>query len=130
MTPQETHRRTLFRMARLAADKGDHAEARRLDLRICELAREEAAEDEYSMRHEIKILRKHYDAQVSGAKRFELRKDDRQYATGDVLVLRVWSPEGGYDGSFTMVDVLATYRNIDGLDDDYCLMSTRLVGVP
>ncbi len=45
MTAQEAHRRTLWRMARQAQARGDREEARRLDQRILQLAKEQANAD-------------------------------------------------------------------------------------
>ena len=40
------------------------------------------------MIHDLKIHPEHFAAVGSDSKRFELRKDDRPYATGDILRLR------------------------------------------
>lgn len=37
--------------------------------------------------HELKILPEYFEAVVSGNKRFEIRKDDRNYKKGDILRL-------------------------------------------
>lgn len=50
--------------------------------------------------HELKIWPSFYRAVVDGTKRFEVRRNDRDFAVGDVLVLREWSPAaGGFTGS-------------------------------
>lgn len=58
--------------------------------------------------HELKIWPQFFIDAKSGAKPFEVRKDDRDYAVGDRLVLREWSPA---TQSFTgpWVRVLVTY---------------------
>ncbi len=40
--------------------------------------------------HELKILPEYYDAVRFGDKRFEIRKNDRDYHTGDILRLKEW----------------------------------------
>lgn len=40
------------------------------------------------MKHELKLLDKYFDDVASGVKSFEIRKNDRNYAVGDVLILR------------------------------------------
>lgn len=55
------------------------------------------------VRHEVKILPEYF-RQVfvrpgEGTKRFELRKDDRNYQIGDSVTLREWIPEEGYTGN-------------------------------
>jgi hypothetical protein len=57
--------------------------------------------------HELKCWPPHWFDVASDVKRVEIRKDDRNYQVGDVLVLREWdpdmkireiSPEGPYTG--------------------------------
>lgn len=50
------------------------------------------------MRHELKILPQYFDAVYKGAKPFEVRNNDRNFAVGDDLLLKEWSPETGYTG--------------------------------
>ena len=42
--------------------------------------------------HELKSWPEFFEPVLSGKKTFELRKDDRRYAVGDVLWLREWEP--------------------------------------
>lgn len=44
-------------------------------------------------RHVLKCWPEFFDAIADGRKTFELRRDDREYAVGDVLELRWWNPE-------------------------------------
>ncbi len=57
--------------------------------------------------HVLKVYPAYFDAVASGRKTVELRNGDRDYATGDTLVLREWNPlypvdevwvEGRYTG--------------------------------
>lgn len=59
-------------------------------------------------------------------KRFEIRKDDRGYAVGDILELREYSAEQErYTGKFVRVRVDYILRDCPqwGLSADYCVMS-------
>lgn len=40
--------------------------------------------------HNVKLWSEYFDAVLSGAKPFEVRKNDRDYRTGDLLVLWDW----------------------------------------
>ena len=75
-------------------------------------------------KHELKILPKYFQAVWDGKKTFELRKDDRDYAEKDLLVLREWDGEQ-YTGSALVVEVTYILRNAPeyGLADGYCIMS-------
>jgi hypothetical protein len=44
-------------------------------------------------RHELKTWPTYFAAVRSGQKRFEIRKNDREFAVGDVLALREFDPE-------------------------------------
>lgn len=43
--------------------------------------------------HELKTVQPHFAHVQSGAKRAEIRRDDRGFAVGDVLVLRELDPQ-------------------------------------
>jgi hypothetical protein len=43
--------------------------------------------------HTLKVWPAYYDRLADGSKTFEVRRDDRGYQTGDLLVLREWDPE-------------------------------------
>ena len=73
--------------------------------------------------HELKILPEYFDAVRSGDKRFELRRNDRDFHKGDILRLKEWDGEK-YTGE--ELDVLVRYILFNwtaGLQDGYCIMS-------
>ena len=76
--------------------------------------------------HELKILPQYFQAVWNGTKNFELRKNDRDYKVGDILILREYN-NGEYTGSF--LKVIVTYILKDcpeyGLDKEYCIFSFR-----
>ncbi|GEL81948.1 ASCH/PUA domain-containing protein [Enterococcus mundtii] len=43
--------------------------------------------------HELKILPEYFGAITSGQKKFEIRKNDRDYKVGEQLLLREWNSE-------------------------------------
>lgn len=51
-----------------------------------------------SKTHELKIWPSHFEKVRNGSKPFEVRKNDRDFAVGDVLDLREWdpTPAGGF----------------------------------
>ena len=76
-------------------------------------------------KHEIKILPQYFEL-VSvlhgGIKRFELRKDDRNYQAGDTVTLREWDGQE-YTGNEITVGIKYVLRNCPeyGLMDGYCI---------
>jgi len=82
------------------------------------------------MEHQLKIRKKYLVDILEGLKTFEVRKDDRGFAAGDVLVLNEWEPadevlgSGDYTGGKIKVRVEYVFR-MDELvkGSDYCVMS-------
>lgn len=50
------------------------------------------------MVHELKTLPIFFEEVVYGRKRFEIRKNDRNFKVGDELILKEYDPEKGYTG--------------------------------
>ncbi|EJL6428072.1 DUF3850 domain-containing protein [Vibrio cholerae] len=53
--------------------------------------------------HELKIIPFYFELQLSGAKRFEVRCNDRNYQVGDILNLNEWDGENYTGRSITVV---------------------------
>lgn len=74
------------------------------------------------MKHEIKILPEYFEAVACGAKKFELRKNDRCYEVGDTVILREWN---GFEHTGDEVAVTITYVLKScpeyGLEKGYCV---------
>ena len=66
--------------------------------------------------HELKTTAPHFEHVRSGAKRAEIRRDDRGFAVGDVLVLREYDAAtdvySGREVRATVVHVLAGYETL------------------
>jgi hypothetical protein len=73
--------------------------------------------------HFLKSWPEFFDAQVSGAKTFEIRRNDRGYEVGDVLILRKWDPGRG-DYVPGVVGRRVTYVAAAFLPEGTCAMST------
>lgn len=48
------------------------------------------------MKHELKIWPQFFEPVVGGQKTFEIRKNDRGFQNGDVVILREWDPTTAY----------------------------------
>jgi hypothetical protein len=56
--------------------------------------------------HRLKTWSPYFDQVRCGRKPFEVRRDDRDYAEGDYLVLDEWSPATGYTKAKPVVKIV------------------------
>lgn len=83
--------------------------------------------------HELKTWPEYFQAVWDGRKGFELRKDDRGFQPGDLLMLREWSgynTSEGYSGR--RIHAIVTYMldNTDLgniLEDDYSVLGIKVL---
>ena len=79
------------------------------------------------MTHALKTWPEYFKAIEDGSKTFEVRKFDRQFKVGDILLLQEWDNlTGQYTGNETakvITYILAGDINKFGLFGDYCVMS-------
>jgi hypothetical protein len=74
--------------------------------------------------HELKTVQPHFAHVQSGAKRAEIRRDDRGFAVGDVLVLREYDREtDALTGRFVEVRVTRVLRGFEGLAEGWVSLS-------
>jgi hypothetical protein len=80
--------------------------------------------------HELKTWPMYFEAVLSGHKRFEIRRHDRDFKVGDVLLLNEYDPSNGYTGrSFrTIVTYITAFP--DGLRDGYVCMGIAALEAP
>lgn len=72
--------------------------------------------------HELKILPEYFDAVISGDKRFEFRKNDRDFHVFDILRLKEWDLDK-YTGREIDVEVRFVLQQFPGMERGYCVMS-------
>lgn len=72
--------------------------------------------------HELKILPEYFEAVVSGNKRFEIRKNDRNYKKGDILRLNEYQ-DGQYTGDVHVAEI--TYITDYAQQDDYVVLGIK-----
>ena len=78
--------------------------------------------------HELKTIPPYFEQIRRGIKKFELRKNDRDYRVGDVLVLKEYLPfTQTYTGKETVREIEYILENFDGLQDGYCIMGLGIV---
>lgn len=79
------------------------------------------------MTHDLKTVQPYFDAVASGAKTFEIRKNDRGFEVGHHLFLREYQDDGegfgdGYTGRATLRRITYITDFPDGLREGYVVM--------
>ena len=83
------------------------------------------------MIHELKILTQYFEQICKNEKTFEVRKDDREFHTGDFLFLREWDAEASfYTGREIMAKVTSHLRNSPWVKEKHIIMSIRVLDKP
>jgi ASC-1-like (ASCH) protein len=76
------------------------------------------------MIHQLKTLPEYYHAINTGRKTFEVRKNDRDFQIGDILILKEY--DKGYTGNEIKVKLIyILYGGQFGIDKDYCVMGIK-----
>lgn len=74
--------------------------------------------------HELKIKPIYYDAVVNGEKRFEIRKDDRNFKVGDLIRLQEYDKD--YTGRDSLYEIIYKLNDGEfGLKKGYCILSIK-----
>ena len=72
--------------------------------------------------HFLKITQ-HWFNELSNGKSFEVRKNDRDYKTGDVL--NIYVPDTMDTRSFRVTYVLTAEQFSDGIKEGYCVLGIK-----
>lgn len=77
------------------------------------------------MEHQLKTWTQFYKEIAAGRKNFEVRKNDRNFKHGDVLILKEWLPTSQkYTGEIMRVKVdYILYGGQFGIEQGFCVMS-------
>lgn len=78
--------------------------------------------------HELKTLPEYFEQVWSGNKRFELRKNDRDFQENDILILKEFNSE---NNTYTQREIWCTIsyilKDFTGIEKDYCILSIKNV---
>lgn len=79
------------------------------------------------MIHELKIWSEYYGQILICNKNFEVRKNDRDFKVGDILILKEWLPNlQEYTGDYTRRTVTYILHGGQfGIEEGYCVMSIQ-----
>ncbi len=81
--------------------------------------------------HELKIEKRFFDDILIGVKRFELRRNDRNFCVGDTVILKEFL-KGGFTGRLLKVHIIYLLKYADffvpiGLEPGSCIWGFDLV---
>lgn len=75
-------------------------------------------------KHKLKILSEYFQMQLESKKNFEIRKNDRNYHVGDLLILKEYDPRTRrLSGRYMIVEItyITNYMQKDG----YVVLGTK-----
>jgi hypothetical protein len=76
------------------------------------------------MTHDLKTWPEYYEQVENGSKSFEIRKNDRHFRVGDILVLKEWDSISGYSGRETVRTVKYIFLGgTMGVQEGFCVMA-------
>lgn len=79
------------------------------------------------MKHELKTWPEYFNAVVDGTKNFEVRKNDRNFQIGDMLVLKEWDQlRESYTGSQVCGKVTYILINPQFVKEGYIIMGLEV----
>ena len=79
--------------------------------------------------HDIKLAATWYNDVRSGKKKFELRKNDRDYKVGDKLIMHEVC-DGMETGRLIKAKIVYMLEEYKGLEESYCILGTELLPMP
>lgn len=79
--------------------------------------------------HELKTWTEYFEALISGKKTFEVRKNDRNFQEGDLLILKDWNKltdkYSGRQTAFTISYILEGGQF--GIEDGFCVLGLKVI---
>lgn len=77
--------------------------------------------------HDIKIHEQYFDDVASAKKKSELRKNDRGYKEGDMLILREWNPLIEQYTERVVSAIITHIYQGPNLPQEYAILSIRVM---
>ena len=80
------------------------------------------------MQHELKTVQPFFDDVLTGKKKFEVRKNDRNFKVNDELLLREYIPEtNSYTGRELQMVITYILNNADYCKDGYVILGIESI---
>ncbi|WP_296880213.1 DUF3850 domain-containing protein [Thomasclavelia sp.] len=75
--------------------------------------------------HNLKIEPKYFYDVIAGVKKFEVRKNDRDFKVGDYVFLEEYDHKG-YTGKFVNAEIIYILDDQEYIKDDYVVLGIEL----
>lgn len=73
--------------------------------------------------HQLKIWPQFFNETINGHKRFEIRRNDRDFKGGDFIQLKEWCPiENKYTGRNKQFRIKCVLKDFKGIKKGYCIL--------
>ena len=77
--------------------------------------------------HELKIWPQFFQTVSDGRQKAEIRRDDRGFEIGDLLILKEWMPDlkkhTNRECRVRVTDIVHADPALEGIEDGFCLLS-------
>jgi len=81
--------------------------------------------------HQLKTHPQYFQAVRAGTKKFEFRKNDRNFEVGDRVILKEYNPKTKrYTNQMLQIQITYVLKDYDGIEDGYCIFSFDRVSEP
>ena len=81
-----------------------------------------------SKTHSVKIWPEYFNAVCNLTKKHEIRRDDRDYQVGDLVILREWNhTTEEFTGKEQGVEITYVSRGFTGIEPGYVVFSFRVI---
>jgi hypothetical protein len=78
--------------------------------------------------HHLKTIQPWFDYALSGRKTFEVRKNDRDFTVGDIIILHEYDPHRPSEREIGMsVKVILDHEDVKGIQPGYCVMGVSKI---
>lgn len=77
------------------------------------------------MIHELKIRPEYFKSVISGAKPFEIRKNDRDFKVGDIIALNEHDNESGYTGESAWFEITYVMINTEYVKEGFAVLGIK-----
>lgn len=107
-------------------DRIDHETKKKLEQRADEAAMNHLpGEEPLKNIHQVRLGSEFFKDVAEERKRFELRKNDRNYKTGDWLELLEFK-EGKHTGRMIRAEIIYMLEDFTGLEEGYCILGIQI----